>query len=136
MSWLTVNVLESTLKSVTRQERLWLPQEGLNLSSVEICMEDELSRITFYQCDVFPAISVFDKELNKSVTLDFNFCGEDSVFVFVNFWKQKRTIAFWKKPSLRIGKTISYKVSKEDENNDENIKFVLDRVPEFLINLR
>ena len=135
MSWLTVSTLRKTVKNVTRQERLWLRQESFELMGAQICIENESLTIDFDQFgNDFFTIRIFDKELQKSVSLDF--CDDSEIDVWVFFYKEKRTLAFWKKPVLQIEKSIHTKVDDQDEEKNENIKFVWDRIPEFLINLR
>lgn len=136
MSSLKISILNTTVKNVTRQERLWLQQESFRLTNVQISMENKFSKIDFSQYDDLCSLDVFDKELQKTVSLHFDFNSNGSVYVFNHFWKQKRTAAFWKKPSLQIVKTTSYEIENVDEINDENINFVWDRIPEFLINLK
>ena len=134
MSWLTVSTLRKTVKTVTRQERLWLPQESFRLKNVEISIENESSIIDFHQYDEWYKIGVLDKQLQRSVSLNFWIDSEVSVSIF--FYKKRRTLAFWKKPSLQIVKSMHMDIDDQDEENNENIKFVWDRIPEFLINLR
>lgn len=130
-----LSILKSTTKKVTEQEHAWLPkEESFSLFSIDVSIENESLRIDFHQLGDEFSLGIFDKDLNKSVSLSFDFFGENSALVIVNFWKQKRTPAFWKKPRLQIGKAISYEVN--ENQSDENIKFVWDRVPEFLINLK
>ena len=134
MSWLTVSTLRKTVKTVTRQERLWLPQESFRLKNVEISIENESSIIDFHQYDEWYKIGVLDKQLQRSVSLNFWIDSEVSVSIF--FYKKRRTRPFWKKPSLQIVKSMHMDIDDQDEENNENIKFVWDRIPEFLINLR
>jgi hypothetical protein len=124
-----------TVKNVTERKCLDLQTKSFELTGVEIFTETESSKIDFHQSYECYWIDVFDKELQKNVSLLLDFDGEGSVMVFVHFYKQKRSIAFWKKPTQKIVKTISYEVFGENQDADENINFVWDRLPTFLFNL-
>ena len=126
-------ILKSVLEKVTEQNRFQLPQESFRLSSVEVSFDINSLHVTFCSMDGWGSIWILDRGLNKSVTLDF--FDENEISVSVHFWKGKRNLMFWKKRSLQIKKSISCRLL-ENNKDDENVKFIWDRIPEYLINLK
>ena len=128
-----VAVLEQVVKMVTKRDFLLVPKESFRVHAVDVSIDHELVRIDFNQFENSYSISVFDKMLQKDVSL--NFWGDSEASCFVCVYKHKRTIAFWKKPSLQIVQSFSFEIDSTNEDNNEYIQFVLSRIPKSLLNL-
>lgn len=125
-----ISTLKKTVKKVTRKNNSWLQEEPFKLTSAQFSVENEFLRIDLIRenGDVY-SITVFDKNLQKSVSLSFDFCDSNSVFVFVLNKKIRKLLNFFRK------QYFCYELSEEKQNDDENIKFVWNRIPEYLFNL-
>lgn len=126
-----ISTLKRMTKIVTTKNDLWLCEESFKLVGASFSIKSEFLRIdlTKFSEDMF-SLSVYDEKLQKYVSLSFNFSDDNLIFVYVLSKKIRNLLNFWKK------QYFSYEVSKENEKKDENIKFVWDRIPEYLINLK
>ena len=131
-----LSILKTITERVTSQIHLKLPQESFSLRSSEIFIENESLTINFYQFDGGYSIGILEKKSQKNVSL--NFYSEDEISGFIHSYtlRKKSVLKFWKKSDLQIKGHICYSIIEENKNCDENIQFVWDRIPNFLINLK
>ena len=129
-----MKTIKSLVRKVTEQNSFQLPQESFRLANVEINFETESSRISFNNSSDLLSISVLDKKSGKDVTLTFFY--DEVVSISVYLFKQKNKWIFWGKLIPAIQKIANYDLAENDVDADENIKFLWDRIPEYLINLK
>ena len=104
---------------------------GIDHSDIVLEKSDGSLEISFQNSGDMLIIDVFDKHLLKKVSLTFlNEINDDLLISISTFlYKKKNPLLFWKKLDFII---IYHSMNDENNDNENEINFILERIPEFL----